>query len=59
MHHPDRSRYLIAAVLLVVLIGLSVGDVEQGHFGRLVVSGVLTVGVIVAVVTLPILSGCG
>ena len=49
---PNRIRYLIAAVLLLILLSSAALDATRGDDGRLVISGVLAAGGIVAVVTL-------
>lgn len=54
---PDRGRYLLAAVLLLIIAALGAVDVVRGDRGRLVVQGILGIVVVTALLTLARLPG--
>lgn len=52
MPSSDRTRYLIAGALLLIVLSWLVSDIARGDWSRVVVRGVLAVAVVVAVLTL-------
>jgi len=51
MSTSDRSPYVLAAVLLVIVLSWGVVDLVRGNHGPLVLGGDLAIGLAVAVVT--------
>lgn len=57
MNRPDRTRFLIAGVLLLIVSSWLVADIARGDWGRVVFRGVLAVAVVVAILTLTRIRG--
>ena len=48
----DRTRYAVAAVLLLIVGSWLVVDMSRGNWGRVLFQGVLAVAVVVTILTL-------